>query len=149
MAEALVHTFCRLCEVNCGLEARVDAEGRLAALRPDHSHPIHAGFACHKGLLALELHRDPDRLNAPQRRIAPGHFETSDWETAIQDVARRLQTLRERHGPDSVALYMGNPSAFNALGAPHRARGPHDAARFLRITATRGARKKNKAGRHG
>jgi len=117
MAEAVVHTFCRLCEVNCGLEARVDAEGRLAALRPDHSHPIHAGFACHKGLLALELHRDPDRLNAPQRRIAPGHFETTDWETAIQDVARRLQTLRERHGPDSVALYMGNPSAFNALGA--------------------------------
>lgn len=117
MPEAVVHTFCRLCEVNCGLEASVDAEGRLAALRPDRSHPVHAGFACHKGLLALELHRDPDRLNAPQRRVAPGAFETADWETAIHDITRRLQALRERHGPASVALYMGNPSAFNALGA--------------------------------
>jgi len=117
MPEPIVHTFCRLCEVNCGLEASVDAEGRLAVLRPDRSHPIHAGFACHKGLLALDVHRDPDRLNAPARRIAPGAFETAAWETAIRDIARRLQTLRDRHGPASVALYMGNPSAFNALGA--------------------------------
>jgi anaerobic selenocysteine-containing dehydrogenase len=117
MPESVVHTFCRLCEVNCGLEARVDAEGRLAALRPDRSHPIHAGFACHKGLLALEVHRDPDRLNTPERRIAPGVFEAAEWEAAIQDIARRLQAIRERHGPASVALYMGNPSAFNALGA--------------------------------
>ena len=117
MPEALVHTFCRLCEVNCGLEASIDAEGRLAALRPDRSHPIHAGFACHKGLLALEVHRDPDRLNTPGRRVADGSFEGADWETAIQDIAHRLQAIREGHGPASVALYMGNPSAFNALGA--------------------------------
>lgn len=112
-----VRTFCRLCEVGCGLEADVDGEGHLASLRPDRSHPIHAGFACHKGLLTLEVHRDPDRLNAPQRRSASGGFEPEDWDGAIQDIATRLQTLLDRHGPEALALYMGNPSAFNALGS--------------------------------
>jgi anaerobic selenocysteine-containing dehydrogenase len=112
-----IKTFCRLCEVNCGLEATVDDAQRMVALRPDKAHPVSAGFACHKGLLALEVHRDPDRLNAPIRRAAEGEFVEASWEEAIGDIAPRLKALIEEHGPESVAVYMGNPSAFNALGA--------------------------------
>ena len=64
-------TFCRLCEVNCGLEATVDEAGRLVELKPDRSHPVTQGFACHKGILAREIHHDPDRLNAPAARGPP------------------------------------------------------------------------------
>ncbi len=110
-------TFCRLCEVNCGLEATVDADQRIVALKPDKSHPVSAGFACHKGLLALEVHRDPDRLNAPARRDATGGFLPADWDDAIGDIATRLRALIDEHGPESIAIYMGNPSAFNAIGA--------------------------------
>ena len=111
-----VKTFCRLCEVNCGLEAIVDAGGRLVKLMPDKSHPVSAGFACHKGLLAQEVHHDPDRLARPQRR-GPHGFESSEWETALDEIAGRLRAIIDSHGPNSVAIYMGNPSAFNALGA--------------------------------
>ena len=109
-------TFCRLCEVNCGLEARVDSEGRLAELRPDPEHPVTAGFACHKGLLAKEVHHDPDRLNYPQRRGAQG-FDRAEWDDVIPEIVSRLKRVIDEHGPESVAVYMGNPSAFNALGA--------------------------------
>lgn len=109
-------TFCRLCEVNCGLEATVDEQGRLAALRPDRDHPISKGFACHKGLLAREIHHDPDRANHPQRRMAGG-FERATWDEAIDDIATRLRAIVDEHGPEAVALYIGNPSAFNALGS--------------------------------
>lgn len=109
-------TFCRLCEVNCGLEATVDAEGRLLGLAPDREHPVSAGFACHKGLLAKEIHHDPDRLAAPQRRGAHG-FEVAPWDEAFADIAAALQRAIDEHGPRSVAVYMGNPSAFNALGS--------------------------------
>ena len=109
-------TFCRLCEVNCGLEATVDAEGRLAELRPDREHPVTRGFACHKGLLAREVHHDPDRLNHPHRRVGDG-FERTTWDEALPAIAGRLRSILEEHGPESVGLYMGNPSAFNALGA--------------------------------
>ena len=109
-------TFCRLCEVNCGLEARVDEAGRLVELRPDPEHPVTAGFACHKGLLAREVHHDPDRLNHPQRRGELG-FERSSWEEALPAIAERLKEILDTHGPQSVGVYMGNPSAFNALGS--------------------------------
>ena len=117
MAETQIKTFCRLCEVNCGLEATVDEAQRIIALRPDKTHPVSAGFACHKGLLALEVHHDPDRLNAPNHREVPGEFSPASWDDAIDDIATRLRTLLDEHGPESIAVYMGNPSAFNALGA--------------------------------
>jgi formate dehydrogenase len=109
-------TFCRLCEVNCGLVAEVDATGRLAALKPDRDHPVTAGFACHKGLLARDVHHDPDRVDHPQRRGDRG-FERSSWDTALSTIASRLKQIVEVHGPRAVAVYMGNPSAFNALGS--------------------------------
>ena len=109
-------TFCRLCEVNCGLEATIDSEGRLSALAPDRDHPISRGFACHKGLLAREIHHDPDRANYPMRR-AEGGFERASWDEATSEIASRLKAIIDEHGPRSVALYLGNPSAFNALGS--------------------------------
>jgi anaerobic selenocysteine-containing dehydrogenase len=109
-------TFCRLCEVNCGLEAYVDEQGRLSELKPDREHPVSRGFACHKGLLAREIHHDPDRLNHPQRRGANG-FERATWDEAFSTISSRLQSILDQHGPRSIALYIGNPSAFNALGS--------------------------------
>ncbi len=109
-------TFCRLCEVNCGLEADVDERGTLVGLRPDEAHPVTQGFACHKGLLAKDIHHDPDRVNHPQRRTEHG-FERASWDDAARDVAARLRAITDEHGPRSVAFYIGNPSAFNALGA--------------------------------
>ena len=117
MAETQIKTFCRLCEVNCGLEATVDEAQRITALRPDKTHPVSAGFACHKGLLALEVHHDPDRLNAPEHQAVPREFSPANWDDAIGDIANRLRILLDNHGPESIAIYMGNPLAFNALGA--------------------------------
>ena len=108
-------TFCRLCEVNCGLEAEVEGE-RLVALRPDEQHPITRGFACHKGLLAKDVHLDPDRLGVPLRRGESG-FEAQGWDEALSEIAARLARIVEVHGPESVGLYLGNPSAFNAVGS--------------------------------
>ena len=109
-------TFCRLCEVNCGLEATVDDAGQLIRLAPDREHPVTAGFACHKGLLAKDLHHDPDRLNFPHRRTEHG-FERTTWDEALPTIAHQLKAIIDEHGPQSVALYIGNPSAFNSLGA--------------------------------
>jgi formate dehydrogenase len=109
-------TFCRLCEVNCGLEAKLDDQGRLTGLQPDREHPVSRGFACHKGLLAREIHHDPDRLNHPQRR-GPHGFERANWDEALSAVSHHLQSILDAHGPEAIAVYIGNPSAFNALGS--------------------------------
>lgn len=112
-----IHTFCRVCEPSCGLVAEVE-DGEIARLRPDRDHPITEGFACHKGLASLDIHRDPDRLDHPQRRDGAGDFETIGWEPAIREIAERVAAIRDAHGPDAIGFYLGNPLAFNALAGP-------------------------------
>ncbi len=109
-----VHTFCRICEPHCALVAEVD-DGRIRLL-PDREHPVHRGFACHKGLKFTEVHEDPDRLNHPRRRTGAGTFENVPWPEALKDIAERLSILSATHGPESIGVYFGNPSGFNSTG---------------------------------
>lgn len=113
-----IRTFCRICEPSCGLVAQVE-EGTLVKLSPDREHPVTKGFACHKGLAAVDLHHDPDRLDAPQLRAADGSWSTVGWDTALEHTSTRLQAIIHAHGNDAVAAYVGNPTAFNALGQLH------------------------------
>jgi anaerobic selenocysteine-containing dehydrogenase len=110
----LVRTFCRLCEVGCGLVATVE-DGRLVRLRPDHDHPVTRGFACSKGLRAVDVHHDPHRVRRPQRREG-GAFVDVAWDDAVGEIAARLHDIVDRHGPRAVGVYLGNPNAFNTLG---------------------------------
>ena len=113
-----VRTFCRICEPSCGLIAHVDG-GVLVKLTPDRAHPATKGFACHKGLAAVDLHRDNDRLDYPARRAPDGTWTRTSWDEAMAHTAGRLQAIIAEHGPNAVAAYVGNPTAFNALGSLH------------------------------
>ncbi|WP_420452261.1 molybdopterin-containing oxidoreductase family protein [Ilumatobacter sp.] len=128
-ADAEVRTFCRICEPSCGLVAHVD-DGRLVKLTPDREHPVTEGFACHKGLAMVDLHHDPDRLDHPAVRAADGTWSDVSWDAAMTEIGTRLAAIRERHGDSSVAAYVGNPTAFNALGQEH-------VGRFLRAAGIR------------
>lgn len=109
-------TFCRVCEPACGLVAEVDA-GAIVSLAADKEHPVTQGFACHKGIATLDIHRDPDRLDHPQRRNPDRTFTDASWDVACADIAARLTAIVAEHGPNSVAFYIGNPLGFNAVGA--------------------------------
>ena len=112
-----VPTFCRVCEPACGLVATVEG-GEIRAVRPDKDHPVSKGFACQKGIASLDIHRDPDRVDRPQRRRADGGYDEISWETAIDEIATRLRTILDEDGPDAVAAYLGNPGAFNTFSGP-------------------------------
>jgi len=125
-----ITTFCRVCEPACGLKAVVE-KGELVRLRPDRDNPITRGFACHKGLAGDEIHRDPDRVDHPLRRRADGRFERVSWDEAIRDIAARLRAIVDAHGPNAIAPYIGNPTAFNTLA------GPAIGALFMQLGARR------------
>ena len=114
---AQVHTFCRICEPGCGLLADVSQDA-VVRLQPDVEHPVHKGFACHKGVHYLQVHDDPDRIDRPLKRMNPrsqtrGVFEPIEWDDAVREIAEKLLHLRRTFGRNSVAVYQGNPSAFN------------------------------------
>lgn len=109
-----VRTFCRVCEPACGLVASIDADGAISAVRPDKEHPVSRGWACNKGIATLDVHRDPDRLSHPLRRDGDG-FTRVSWDAAMADIAARMRAIKDRHGDWATAVYIGNPTAFNAL----------------------------------
>lgn len=106
-------TFCRNCEAFCGLEVDVK-DGTAVKILPDRQNPSSRGHACVKGTAALGFVYDEDRLSHPLRRVGgPGEFEPVSWDDAMDDIAQRLAAIMREDGPDAVANYIGNPSAFN------------------------------------
>ena len=116
-----VSTFCRVCEPSCGLLAEVD-NNTIQRLQPDKTHPVSQGFACHKGVNYLAIHQDPDRLDTPLQRLGSrqpgeGQWQSQDWDSSLAAVGSKLNAIRDQYGPDAIAGYIGNPTAFNALGS--------------------------------
>ncbi len=107
-----VFRTCTLCEATCGLRFEVEGD-RILPVRPDPDDVFSKGYACPKGLAMGEVQHDPDRLRRPVRRGASGQFAPISWDEAFDLAATRLGEVRERYGPDAVAVYYGNPSVFD------------------------------------
>ncbi|MBX3245862.1 MAG: molybdopterin-dependent oxidoreductase [Myxococcales bacterium] len=110
---ALEHTFCRICEALCGLEAEVEG-GRVVQLRPDAAHVATRGYACVKGLRQAEYLAGPDRLRYPLARAADGSFRRVSWDDALARVGAVVAAERAIH-PDRVAMYVGTAAGFGVL----------------------------------
>ncbi|GAA0613062.1 molybdopterin-dependent oxidoreductase [Sporichthya brevicatena] len=107
------HKFwCGVCEASCGLEATVE-HGKLLEIRPDPTHPNSTGFACVKGIRWGDVLTDPDRVVEPLQRQSDGSFVPVSWETALDDIGRRLREVIRRHDRTSVGVAIGNPSGWN------------------------------------
>ena len=102
---------CTICEAVCGLAIEVDGD-RIVSIRGDEADPFSKGYICPKGSAMADLHHDPDRLTKPMRRDGDTWHEM-EWDEALDYVATNLRDIRARHGKDSIATYLGNPSAHN------------------------------------
>lgn len=112
------HTFCRICEPACPLQAELDQEGEVVSLKPSPANPL-GGIPCNKGLNFLDVHNDPDRLNWPLKRkndkiAASAEFDRVDWDAALSEIAEKIQALQNEYGNNAVAIYAGNPLAFDS-----------------------------------
>jgi len=99
-------TFCRICHAACPIEVDVDA-GRITNVRGVPADPLFEGYTCIKGRQLTDQLRHPARLLGAQRRAPGGHFEQIGSAAALDEIADRLRATIERHGPASVAVYVG------------------------------------------
>ena len=111
-------TFCRICEPACPLLASINEAGEIVELKPDPGHPL-GGIPCNKGLAFLDVHNDPDRLKWPLRRkndklAETAEFERIDWDVALAEIAEKIRALQAEYGNDAIAIYAGNPLAFDS-----------------------------------
>jgi anaerobic selenocysteine-containing dehydrogenase len=108
-----VRGYCALCTAHCAIIATVE-NGRVTRLDSDDDHP-NGGVMCIKGKAAPELVYHPDRLNYPLKRAQPKGapdpgWQRVSWEEALDDIARRILEIRDRHGAKSIALAKGTGS---------------------------------------
>jgi len=102
---------CPLCEATCGVALTIDNEA-VKVIRGDRDNPFSRGFICPKGSTLGRLRDDPDRLRRPMVRRKDVHEEVS-WDEALAEIDRRLWPIRDVHGPNAIAIYVGNPNAHS------------------------------------
>lgn len=109
--------ICPLCEATCGLRVTIE-DGQVTAVRGDDQDVFSRGFVCPKGTAIGQLHHDPDRLRTPMvRDEVTGRLRPASWDEAFDVTRARLAGVIAAHGPDSVALFLGNPNVHNTSSA--------------------------------
>ncbi|MFD0684131.1 molybdopterin-dependent oxidoreductase [Actinomadura fibrosa] len=115
MGDRTAFRTCPLCEALCGLELTLDESGAVTRVRGDRDDPFSRGFICPKGATLGGLDGDPDRLAEPLVRGAAGHAPAG-WADAFGAAGDAIGEMIRRHGKDSVAIYVGNPTAHSVAG---------------------------------
>jgi anaerobic selenocysteine-containing dehydrogenase len=111
---------CNLCYINCGVELGVKDSGqsaRIVKVRGDRDNPKSRGYLCNKAQAIPDYVHHRDRLTTPLRRCADGSYEAVDWDTAIREIASRLQEIVDQYGGKTLALYGGGGQGNHAGGS--------------------------------
>jgi anaerobic selenocysteine-containing dehydrogenase len=102
---------CNICDAMCGVEITYQ-DKKILSIKGDKKDPVSKGFICPKATALQDLHEDPDRLRQPMLKTENG-WQTIEWERAFDIAAEKLTDIRFAFGKDSVAMYVGNPTAHN------------------------------------
>lgn len=119
MDAAVTHkTACILCYVNCGIE--VETVGReITRVRGDRENPKSRGYICQKaGRVPFYNNNLGHRITSPLRRRPEGGFEAIGWDTAIAEIAQKLNAIRAEHGGYAFGFYGGGGQG-NTLTGPY------------------------------
>ena len=145
-------TFCGVCNGNCAAKVTVE-DGKIVKWERDTEH----GFPSRpcpsfKGLANKEINEHPDRLRYPLKRMGErgeNKWQRISWDEALDTIAQKLLQLKEKYGPECLAMGVGEPKHFEfiwlqrlatSFGTPNIATPHHicGATRFSSATMTFG-----------
>jgi anaerobic selenocysteine-containing dehydrogenase len=109
-------SFCRICSGGCGVVLTIDENDRILSVKGDKNNPLSKGYACFKGLQPEASHHGRHRILRPLKRMEDGSYQEISSQQAIEEIAERLAPLLERHGPETLAVFLGNGGMFNIAG---------------------------------
>ena len=116
------------CPDTCSLLTTVSG-GVAIKVQGNPAHPATAGTLCTKVSRYTERTYHPDRLFQPMKRVGPkgsGQFEPVAWDTALSDIAARLQAIAAR-SPDAAQAIL----PYSYAGTMGLVQGDSMSARFF------------------
>jgi thiosulfate reductase/polysulfide reductase chain A len=99
---------CPICGMGCFVEAKV-VDDVPVSIRPDRT----AGFPadCPRAGQAIDYFDHADRLNYPMKRVGKrgeGKWQRISWDQAMDEIAEKLSSIRDRFGPEAVQTLGGS-----------------------------------------
>ncbi|MBI5791955.1 MAG: molybdopterin-dependent oxidoreductase [Rhodocyclales bacterium] len=115
-------SICGQCPARCGIDVYT-TNGKVHAIYGATNHPIANGKGCPKMHLGTYILYDPDRFKGPMKRTNPKKGRDEDpkfvpikWDEALQIVADRLNTLREKNESHRFAVFYGRGWGASCAG---------------------------------
>jgi predicted molibdopterin-dependent oxidoreductase YjgC len=97
-----VRTTCPYCGVGCQIDLNIH-KGKIIKVTGNRNYGNpNLGSLCVKGRFGMDFIDDPDRLTTPLIR-KNGELTEASWEEAIGLITEKLTSIKEEHGPDSIA----------------------------------------------
>ena len=127
--DRIVRSVCKACPRSCGILVHLQDE-RVVKIEGAPDSPRTRGFSCILGEVAPERLYHPNRLKYPQKRVGDrsgGKWERISWDEALDTIAERLNSAKERYGAESVAFAKGHREFYcdyltrlaNVFGTPN------------------------------
>ena len=101
----VIKTVCPMCPAGCGMDAFLKG-GKVVGVDAMMEHPM--GTICERGRAAVEWQYSPDRLTYPKRKTGE-EWKRLSWDEALDLAANELTKIKEKYGPEALAIHMGNP----------------------------------------
>jgi anaerobic selenocysteine-containing dehydrogenase len=125
----IVRSACRMCHGVCQVLVHLDGD-RVVKVTGDPESPVSRGYICPKGSATPELLYHKDRVLHPLRRAGKrgeNRWEQISWDDALDEMAQRLQSIREESGSEYVGMTQGTGRPYenifnrfaNAFGTPN------------------------------
>ncbi|MCX8043894.1 MAG: molybdopterin-dependent oxidoreductase [Desulfobacterota bacterium] len=108
-----VITFCSICERTCGMSAYRE-KNTITKVIGYAGHVRSKGGLCVKGRAARDILYAADRLRVPMIKTG-GSWRALSWQDAFDLLAEKLLEVKQKHGPESLAVYHGQTYLKNCL----------------------------------
>jgi len=107
--DRIVAGGCNICFNCCPVHYHIKND-KLVRVTGNEDDPLWRGKICPKSQFLLQLHNSPERLTTPLKRVGErgeGKFEPISWDQALDEIAAKLQGVKDEFGPESLAIFAG------------------------------------------
>lgn len=139
-------TYCEICFWKCAAWVTKNEKGDIWKIEGHPDDPHCNGRLCPRGTGGVGMYADEDRLKHPlirEEKNGKQVFRKASWNEALEYIGKKLNKIKEEHGPECVALFTHGSGGYflghmlKAYGSPHitapsfaQCRGPREVAFF-------------------